>query len=780
MSEKAYTLDKNQKGFFLWVFMLLLWAFVCFYISGVFCLSVAHLMQEGISKVTINQIGDFILRLFNEPLFLFTAYAEWWRVFSLAFRFSQLKAASFVPIIPPLLFCIIVYGSYVKSAYSFVLWYRLNNRYAKLEDVKMMGILSGFLMVLGKFQGNVLRLKKALSVFVWGAPGLGKTTAVAIPSILESDKVNIVSVECSGALAKYTSGYRSQLGNVFYFNWGLTDNPVKGEYWPRWNPLSEKEMPAKGEERDKYLSGIAQYLLPKQKDNYWEKMACAAMEGLLQFYSSKIDQACANDYFLSELLDKGKLSPEDKDVLLSYYALMPRKYTESAINHLNEGTLNIDNYLPIGSWNNVPAVWQGKEFCLSMFADCLIQRYFMIMQNDDPEKVGGWKILLGELLNEAAFFGYNSRALQVMQHLYYLSRKQRKIIFTLMLAPLSVFRKNSVRERTSLSDISLNQVRGMVSRDGKLRPVTLYTVADSRSSAFMVKFFVDMLIEKNLRESENKEAPLLFVMDDFERLPKFSRLSEGLTYGPSRNMSFLLLTDGLKNIQNNYGVEGLEEIISATSYKLMFAENNQRLGEHFNKLAVYGTKSVQIPSVDTGAFYKVRKGLADANYYHRIAQGLLSRSRFSEVKKGQHLLLAEGFYHLPIKVSSMFFLKDERLKEKAAMDSCYLLDENIVGSRNSQDVEIPQLLDVLKEAGVSVNKEEDVDNYLEDRYDEMVENMQETPDEQSAMADDISSRWQAYQKKELREITPGKDGDWWLEEDSFSVSDSSSENPFDK
>ena len=172
--------------------------------------------------------------------------------------------------------------------------------------------------------------------------------------------------------------------------------------------------------------------------------------------------------------------------------------------------------------------------------------------------------------------------------------------------------------------------------------------------------------------------------------------------------------------------------------------------------------------------------MADANYYHRIAQGLLSRSRFSEVKKGQHLLLAEGFYHLPIKVNSMFFLKDERLKEKAAMDSCYLLDENIVGSRNSQDVEIPQLLDVLKEAGVSVNKEEDVDNYLEDRYDEMVENMQETPDEQSAMADDISSRWQAYQKKELREITPGKDGDWWLEEDSFSVSDSSSENPFDK
>lgn len=79
------------------------------------------------------------------------------------------------------------------------------------------------------------------------------------------------------------------------------------------------------------------------------------------------------------------------------------------------------------------------------------------------------------------------------------------------------------------------------------------------------------------------------------------------------------MTDNLKNIHDNYGRDGLEDIITNTSYKLMFAENNRSLSEHFNRLAVYGAKSVQIPATGTGAFLKVREGLSDAGYYHRIA-----------------------------------------------------------------------------------------------------------------------------------------------------------------
>lgn len=774
--------NKSPVKTFLWMIRVIVWALICFYISGILFLSLSHLIHYGFSKGRLYQISDFVVVLCKNPLFMIEAYKQWAGVFALAFQYSQLKLVSFLPMIPIVLFFMIIFGTYVKSPYSFNLWYRLNNHYAKLEDVKLMGILKGSMMALGKFQGMILRLNRAVSVFVWGAPGLGKTTTVAIPSILESDNANLVVAECSGALMKYTSGYRSQLGPVFYFNWALNDNPLKGEFWPRWNPLSPKDMPPKGAKRDKYLSNLAKYLLSKEKENYWKMMAAVAMEGLLQFYSSKIDQACANDYFLSELLDKGKLSNEDKNILLSYYAMMPKKYANNAMENLKNGTLDMNNYLPIGSWEGVPSMWQGKEFSFAMFADCLIQRYFLIMQNDNPQKTGGWKILLGELLKEASFFGYNFRSIQIMQNIFYLSKKQRQIIFTIMLAPLAVFRKSSVRERTSVSDISLEQVRGSKNSDGSLLATSIYMVSDNRASAFMTRFLVDMIIENNLHDNSQDpvENPILFVMDDFERLPKFSSLTEGLTHGLDKKMSFLILTDGLKNIQNNYGVEGLEEIISNTSYKLMFAENNQRLSENFDKLAVYGTKSVQIPAIDTGAFYKVKTGFADANYYHRIAKGLL-RGKAFVVKKGQHLLLAEGFYHLPIRVNSMFFVKEEDLKNKATIEASYFLDEDFLSRRESQDMETPLLIEVLKEAHISVENEEDIDNYLENKYDEMVENIQATPDKQSAMAEDISSRWRNNQKPEKdKSNNLVQADDWWMEEEAFSVSDSASANPFDK
>lgn len=165
---------------------------------------------------------------------------------------------------------------------------------------------------------------RALSVFGWGSPGLGKTSTVAIPSILESDGVSIVAADCKGSLVKYTSGYRAQLGRVYYFNWNMLDKPESGEIWPRWNPFSDGNLPPKGLERDHYLLWIARYIAGGKDESYWGKLAGIALEGLLQFYVSKTEQASANDYFLGKLLDNGKLSAEDKDILLSYYALMRR------------------------------------------------------------------------------------------------------------------------------------------------------------------------------------------------------------------------------------------------------------------------------------------------------------------------------------------------------------------------------------------------------------------------------------------------------------------------
>ena len=144
----------------------------------------------------------------------------------------------------------------------------------------------------------------------------------------------------------------------------MLDKPESGEIWPRWNPFSDGNLPPKGLERDHYLLWIARYIAGGKDENYWSKLAGIALEGLLQFYVSKTEQASANDYFLGKLLDNGKLSAEDRDILLSYYALMPEEYSAPAIDNLQNNRLTIDNYLPVGSWGKYSARLAGKGILL--------------------------------------------------------------------------------------------------------------------------------------------------------------------------------------------------------------------------------------------------------------------------------------------------------------------------------------------------------------------------------------------------------------------------------
>ena len=130
-------------------------------------------------------------------------------------------------------------------------------------------------------------------------------------------------------------------------------------------------MPPKGEARDKYVAGLVRYFIlsgaERGGDQYWERLAMAAMDGILNFFIAKLEQAGANDYFLSELLEKGRLGKEDRDILLSYYASMSKKYSLPAIKNMELGRLDMDNYLPIGSWEGIPSAWRGKEISFANY-----------------------------------------------------------------------------------------------------------------------------------------------------------------------------------------------------------------------------------------------------------------------------------------------------------------------------------------------------------------------------------------------------------------------------
>lgn len=772
----------SPKGIFQ-IVMIAISLLAGFYLSGVLFLCLAHFAFYGLTDASIGQIENFLLQLRENPLFLGTAYQVWFGRFVSSLRGGAFSTAGLLPLLPLVLFVAATVFALFKSPYSCNLWRRLKKRYAEVEDIKQMGLLEGEGLVLGKFQNQVLRLGKPLPVFVWGGIGCGKTMGVAIPSILGMDNSCLAAVDSSGLLAKYTSGYRAGLGPVFYFNWALQDMPEKGEFWPRWNPVSPRDLPENPAERDAYVRLLAECLLPRDKDNYWEDLTRTALEGFLLFFIAKIEKACANDYFLSNLLEKGRVPKDDKDLLLSYYVGMPNEISAPAIKALRNGNLDLEGYLPVGSWDNIPDVWKGKELCLGMLADCLIQRYFMITGEEDKQARDGWKIMLGQFLKEASIFNYHPRAVHIMQQLYYLTRNQRKIVFTMLMAPLTVFRKSNIRERTSLSDFSLRELRAY-EENGERRVTTLYLTADAvKSSGFMSRLMIDMLIGINTAlPQKNPVYPLAIVCDDFEQLPKFSRLSDALMKGEEADMPLLLLTDGLQSLQRKYGVAELEEIIAGTSYKLMMADTPEHLSGHFGKLAVYGTKSVQIPAGSAGVFSQLKKGVADANYYYRIARDLKLKHNMLKIDGEHYLLLAAGYYHLPANVSLAAFVTDDAMRRRAAAESSYLLEDKFVRQRNMQDIEAPKVTDVLQKAGVSIEREEDIDLYLEDRYDEVLDALDEDhSDIQTVWAEEISTRWKSsgdhVSGSEIHRI---KSDDWWLDEEAFAAAAASEVNPFEK
>ena len=103
----------------------------------------------------------------------------------------------------------------------------------------------------------------------------------------------------------------------------------------------------------------------------------------------------------------------------------------------------------------------------------------------------------------------------------------------------------------------------------------------------------------------------------------------------------------------------------------------------------------------------------------------------------------------------------------------YFVADKLIQNRNSQDLDVPDLLTVLKSCGFDIQREEDIDLFLENRYEKSIEMREQVADKKSVLADDISNRWKNLPEKE--------NSDWWMSEDAFDFSDvKENSNPFQK
>ena len=377
-----------------------------------------YLIGSGISKQSMSDVGKFISIIISNPDYLFSRYWSW--IKQLANYQGSFSFSLWLPILPFLSLPTIIVVGIVTNPYRFQSNIHGSARLAELSDIKKMGLLTGFCQVVGRYKGHLLKMSETLSTLCCAPPGTGKTVGVVMPTIFHSPGMSIVVNDPKPELCYSTTGARAKVGPVFVINWGAEDNPAEGIYYPSWNPLSPTAIPAPGPDRDMYIDSMCNVLVEDPKggaDPHWSKTGRAALTGFLHFIAFKCEKARANDYFIGRIYE-GKLDEEDKKVLEGYYLEMNDPMAARAVANLRAGTLTIDNYVPIGTWNLLPERWVGREACIAMILEWITEA--QIKQSQDIKRrleegdqmaamADPMRDLLEEAITEARKFGYSQR-----------------------------------------------------------------------------------------------------------------------------------------------------------------------------------------------------------------------------------------------------------------------------------------------------------------------------------------------------------------------------------
>jgi len=695
--------DKAVSFLVIWFFISLLIGFILF----VLIRPISYLFQAGVGRETLVEAFRFFKLSLIHPIdFLMPRYGLW---ITESFRSNNLlvKVLPFVPfLVSGVTFLIAV----ICNPNDFMLKTFGGGRMATYADVKKMKLFSGFVIVLGRFKGKLLKMPETLSALVVAPPGTGKTAGVVIPTILESPGMSIIVNDPKPELCFKTSGYRATQGPVFVINWGAEDEPDKGIYYPSWNPLSPSCLPPQGSLRDMYIDSMVAVIVEEPKggtDPHWSKAGRNAMSGFLHFIASKCERARANDYFTNRLIE-GSFDDEDAKVLASYYAEMPDMSARAALDALQAGNLNYDNYAPIGTWEGLPDYWHGAEPCIAMILDWRNDTQMKVAadlkrRSDEGDQMAALadpeREVLEAAVNECARYHYSQRAMLELNQLASTPDKERGSILSTALTGISSFKNSAVRARTRFSDFTFRDLRGMKDPvTGEYKPVSVYlsvNQVDARALSIITGVFIELMSSFLISNPPNFVGtdgiksgpfPVLFVLDEFPQMPKLTAVKDGPAVGRGQKVSYLLIGQDLGQISGQYGKDDLETIITTTAAKVILAQNNEQTAERFSKMI--GTKTIQTSSVSSpetvlGFNPKMSKNIST----QLQATQVVGASSMMSLDATKQYVIMQGFLNRPILADSPRWYLDRAMKKKCSMPPAPFVPYWIVAQRENADLD---------------------------------------------------------------------------------------------
>lgn len=704
----------------------------------IIALPLAYLIGNGISKESFADISKFFSLTFSNPNFLIHRYWIW--IKQLIHYKGSFSLSLWIPALPFFTFPIALITGLLSNPYKFQSNVHGSAREATEKDILKMPLLGfdGFCQVVGKFNGKLLMLKETLSTLCCAPPGTGKTAGVVIPTIFHSPKLSIIVNDPKPELCFSTSGARAKVGPVFIINWGMEDDPAKGIYYPSWNPLSPTAIPAPGPARDMYVDSMCKVLVEDPKggaDPHWSNTGRAALTGFINFMVCKCEKAKANDYFIGKIFE-GKLDEEDKKNLEKHYMEMNDPMAMQALQNLRAGSLNIDNYVPIGSWALLPEKWIGHEACIAMILEWITEAQIKQSQDikrrmDEGDQMAAMadpmRDMLEEAIEEARKFGYSQRAVIELSQLSSMPDKERGSVMSTAFAGIGIFKNAAVVARTSFSDLTFKDLRGMKDPvTGVMKPISVYlsvNQVDARALSVISGIFIDLMSSYLIANPPNFNNPTdgkmgpfsaLFVLDEFPTMPKLKAVIDGPAVGRGQKVSYLLIGQDLGQISGKYGKDDLETVISTTACKVILSQNNEQTAQRFSKMI--GNKTVQTTSYSKNEGQMFTKGgsnpFAKNVSYQLQGVSAISATQLLSLPMLKQVVLMQGSIDRPIVADAPRWYLDNKMKALAKLPPAPNVPDWIVMRREDT------CEDLLSKLGIDYDPNTDESEFAEFQQEE--------------------------------------------------------------
>ena len=190
MAFKRDAAYEEQGKFIAWIFWTVVWSLLACWVLALLMPALSLWIKEGISFNTLSEACAFWKDAIGiNFLPLIKMYVSWFSSF-----FSQPEVAGHMYLVWMPFVALI--GIFLVGVFTNPYKYMPNvfggGREAEYADIKKMGLFDGFVIVLGRFKGKLLKMPETLSALVVAPPGTGKTAGVVIPTILESPGLSLI------------------------------------------------------------------------------------------------------------------------------------------------------------------------------------------------------------------------------------------------------------------------------------------------------------------------------------------------------------------------------------------------------------------------------------------------------------------------------------------------------------------------------------------------------------------------------------------------------------